>query len=47
MDPQHKRAIAPEEVAMLLGLKDIEIYMLNKQVAELVKQLEALKPKEA
>lgn len=37
--------VTNEELAMMLGVRDIEIYALQKQLAELQKRLKELEPK--
>lgn len=37
--------VTPDELAMLLGARDIEIYALQKQLAEAQKKIAELTPK--
>ena len=40
-------ALTPEELAMMLGQRDIEIYFLQKQLAALRAEIERLKKEAA
>jgi hypothetical protein len=45
MDDERTMNVTPDELAMLLGAKDIEIFALQKRVADLQKRVEELTPK--
>ena len=43
MDTQHDRTITQQEVQALLGARDIQIYLLERKVAQLEAQLQSEK----
>ena len=45
MDERNHGNVTVEEVQMLLGQRDIEIYALNKLIAALRKRITELEPK--
>jgi hypothetical protein len=45
MDRVDDRSVTTDELAMILGRKEVEIYILNRENAILRKALEAVKPK--